>query len=341
MRTALLLGTVAISHAAAMNAKHASFHARRNAKPVDYNTVNYENVNWSKALADIDWSTIFHDKPAPTYAPEVTHAPSYEVKPTAVPEKKKPAPKPAPEPEKEKPKDLGDVLEGIIEDISDIAKAVGLGKGVNSKEPNGAVWLGSSGSDYQITFINEASKDASVICWDKSKMWNIRDGSQVFTGVKAGSKVTVSVAKGFSGGCAPVFKDSKCSFSGIIDDSILEFTADNRERGVFQISREVTMKGVVMTATGSRGCVSGVQGGDLSCIFGCANGATTCGEAGSYNIVEGSDSSGYCSLGEFNGQPEGGCQFGADGEHIQVTFSDSRDWPSTVIKAYGGEYSKK
>lgn len=343
MRSTILLGSVAVGHVAALNVKHASFHARRNAQPqVDYDAVNYDSVNWSSALADIDWSTALGgEKPtaaAPAvYDPAPTGDASYQTsqvkpKPSATSSASKPSSTSTP------PSNNGGGGGG---DVSALAESVGLALGTNSREPTGDMWIGDSGSPYQFTFQNDGDDEVGVICWQKDRMFHIREESLIFSAIPSGKSLTVSAAKGFSGGCGPVYSNSKCSFSGIIDDSILEFTANNAQYGVYQISREVNMKGRVMTATGERGCTSGVKGGKQSCIFGCAGGAATCGEAGSYNLIEGADDSGFCQTGEFNGQPEGGCQFGENGDHVTISLSNDKSWPAASFPVYAGEYSKK
>ncbi|KAF2641105.1 hypothetical protein P280DRAFT_398894, partial [Massarina eburnea CBS 473.64] len=196
--------------------------------------------------------------------------------------------------------------------------------GINAKKSNGALWIGTD-SNYKATFTNDGDQSVAVICWDAASMWINAHQPKIFVNLKAGEQTTISIAEGFSGGCGAAATDSSL-FMGLLNESILEFTAYPKEKGCFDISREINMDGLVLTSKGSQ-CTSGVSGGQLSCVFVCKSG-TSCEDAGSYAIALGAATQGPCMVGTASdGGASGGCQFG-DGEHMQVTIAGHRNWPS-------------
>lgn len=222
---------------------------------------------------------------------------------------------------------------------SDVLKAIGCKEGLNAKAPNGKIWIGDSGSKTQFTFTNDADEDSAVLCWDFSTMFDVKNKAIISVPVGAGKSITLSVAPGFSGGCGPAYKDSGFhNPSGVLNESILEFTTAPETpsmyvTGVYDISKEINMDGVVISATGNRQCTSGVKDGAVSCLFGCVGGAKTCEKTGTYGITAGNDASGMCNIGvdtAGNGGASGGCQFDPEGDHLKVTYSNSRSWPSAT-----------
>lgn len=218
---------------------------------------------------------------------------------------------------------------------ANILQGLGCSGGANSESPNDSVWIGGSGSNTQMTFTNDADEDSAVLCWSKDGMFTTKTSPIIAKNVGAGQSITLSLAPGFSGGCGAAYADSKFHMSGILDESILEFTTAPKnpgtyDFGAYDISREVNMNGIVISAVGDRGCTSGVKNGGLSCAFGCTNGASTCEKTGTYNIIAGVETSEYCmAVGKdpTTGGASGGCQFNRDGDHLQVTYSNNRSWP--------------
>jgi hypothetical protein len=217
---------------------------------------------------------------------------------------------------------------------SNIIEAIGCAKGDNPTSPNGKIWIGDGGH-VQMTWTNDADADGAVVCWpnDNNAMYHLPEQAAIAVNVGAGKSVDLSMAFGFSGACAPAFADSSFSkLSNQLNETLLEFTANGS--GVFDVSQIVTMKGSVLAATGSTKCTSGLLNGVASCLFGCVGGAATCYETGTYGITAGADTSGMCDHGSLdtrpggNGGATGGCKFNPDGDHLQVTFTNSRSWPS-------------
>lgn len=356
-QNALVLSTLAIGQAAAINHKHASFHARRSAaapgpEAIEWNTVVRDTVDYDAAIkaADIpqsEWDAIWAKnhggQPAATAAPaapakaEVAAAP--EAKPTtdaapAAPSADKSSDKPSSaKPSKAAPADSKPSKSPSTGGGSDIVKAIGCAKGNNPTSPNGGIWVGDGGH-VQMTWTNDADADGAVVCWQHNNhdMFHLKEQAAIAVNVGAGKSVDLSMAFGFSGACSPAYADSSfSSMSGQLNETLLEFTADST--GVFDVSQIVTMKGSVLAATGSRKCTSGVLNGVASCLFGCTGGAATCHETGTYGITAGADSSGMCNVGvdtKGNGGASGGCQFNPDGDHLQVTMTNSRSWPSVT-----------
>lgn len=217
--------------------------------------------------------------------------------------------------------------------LSGLTKFASLGVfregGLNARTPDAnRMWLGSDGK-YKATFINEAERDAAVICWNAKGMWINANQPQIYVHLGAGEHSTVSIPYGFSGGCGVAFTDSTLT-NGLLNESILEFTAKENHNGCFDVSREINMKGIVLSVQGSK-CTSGLKDGQLACTFVCTAG-NKCGVgAGDYDIVLGAEANGPCMVGKdpFTGDPSGGCQMG-DGEHMKVTFHDSRNWPAAL-----------
>ncbi|KAF1953767.1 hypothetical protein CC80DRAFT_138403 [Byssothecium circinans] len=326
LSTLAAAGTVTASN---LHHGHSNFHAKRDVEAKR----QYENVNWAEALKDVNWATVKfgNGASAPAAAPS---APAPEVnvasapKTTAAAEKPatsaaaKPSSTPAAATPSKAPSSGGAASDLL--DISAFSK-LGVKAGLNAKTKGNGLWLGND-SKYKATFTNDGDKNAAVICWTAAGMWINVQQPQIFVNLKAGESTTVSIPEGFSGGCGAALPDSNL-FMGLLNESILEFTAFPREKGCFDISREINMKGVVLSSKGSQ-CTSGVAGGKLSCVFVC-NAGNSCEKAGSYAIALGSASKGPCMVGTASdGGASGGCQFG-DGEHMQVTIAGHRDWPSS------------
>jgi hypothetical protein len=321
------------------------------------NIAGPEGVEWNKVVRDAvdydaaikaanipqsEWDAILGSKtaqPAPTQPAPVPEVP--EVKPTttaaappAEPTGDKPKPKPTePAPPKESQPSSGGGGGG------NVLEALGCAKGQNAQEPNGKIWIGDSGSKTQMTFTNDADEDSAIICWDFETMFSVKSKALIAVPVGAGQSITLSLAPSFSGGCGPAYADSGFhNPSGILNESILEFTTapetpDMYVTGVYDVSKEVNMDGVVISATGNRQCTSGVKDGAVSCLFGCVGGAKSCEATGTYGITAGNDESGMCNVGVDtygNGGASGGCQFEPSGDHLKVTYSNNRSWPAAT-----------
>lgn len=344
-QSALVLSTLAVGQAAAANLRHASFHARRSANAAGADTVAWNNVvrdtvDYKAATDKItqeEWDAIFASQGQPAATTAAPAAP--EVKPTT----------PA-APAKEQAKEEGPKKEEASAPApsegsgeSDVLKALGCTKGKNANSPNGDVWIGDSGSNIKATFTNDADEESAVLCWTKDGMFTTKTSALIAEPVKAGGQLTVSFAPGFSGGCGAAYADSTFHMSGILSESIFEITTapenpGQYDFGAYDISREVNMKGIVISAVGNRQCTSGVKNGQLSCAFGCTTGGNDCEATGTYNIIAGAETSEYCmakGVDPTTGGASGGCQLNRDGDHLQITYSKNRSWPSADFKSEG------
>ena len=279
---------------------------------MQWDKVNYGNGPAASAPASAPAAST--PTASPPEAP-ATPAPSAEPSPSA------PKPKPSSSPSTPSTGG-GDILSGIEE----CASKLGAKLGENSKTDNGKIWLDGD-SKYSATFTNSADKDAMVWCWGKDTMWMNANTPLISIKLSPGQTQKVSIKEGFSGGCGASFDDSTL-YMGLLNESILEFTAGAGAMGCFDISREIQMKGIVLTAKGSK-CTSGMDGSEQACTFVCIDpSAERCGAGGGdYAIAMGSASEGPCMVGKdpFTGDASGGCQMG-DGENIEVTIHGSRQW---------------
>lgn len=341
LTTLAAAGSVAANN---LNHGHAHFHAKR-----DVEKRQYENVDWAKALKDVDWKTVDFNggksaaptpapaapAPAASKQPDVVAAAA--VKPTSAPSKPAPASSSAApaKPSESKPADSKPASGGAATDLMNISawsKLGVMGSGVNAKAANSAtMWLGSDGR-YKATFTNDGSKAVALLCWQGNQMWINAAEPEIFVNLKGGESVTVSIPQGKSGGCGAALPDSVL-VDGQLSESILEFHANDNNLGAHDISREINMTGVVLTSKGSR-CTSGVIGNEMSCVYVCKSG-NKCMAAGSYGIALGAAEKGPCMIGtDDQGGRAGGCQFGSNGEHLQVTIAGHRNWPGPNTQVY-------
>lgn len=296
---------------------------------------NADDINWKRVAEDVyglspeewktllDWKTVNYGGSSSTAAPAPATASVAAAAYTPQTTQDKPSTTSTSAPAATTSKSSGgidatDLLSGLK-----LFDSLGVKAGLNSKSAGGNLWLGSDGK-YKATFVNDANKDVAVMCWDAKTMWVNANAPQIYVHLGAGQQTTVSIPEGFSGGCGAAFEDSTL-FYGLLNESILEFTANPKEKGCFDISREINMNGIVLSAKGSQ-CTSGVKNGKVACTFLCHSG-TTCKDAGSYFIEVGAEQKGPCMVGEYAGAASGGCQMG-DGEHMEVTIYGNRAWPS-------------
>lgn len=344
LSTLAAAGTVAASN---LHHGHSQFHAKRDLEAKR----QYQAVNWDQALKDVDWSKVNYGGDKSSAAPAAPAATQPASQAASEPEavvnvaaakpattSKAAAAKPsttskaaaAPTSSSASKPSTGGSIASALEDLASWSKlGVQGNSGLNAKASGDNMWIGSDGK-YKATFTNDGDKNIAILCWNAQGMWVNAHKPEIFVNVKGGESVTVSIPKGKSGGCGAALPDSTL-FMGLLNESILEFTTGDNEKGCFDISREINMDGVVMTSKGSR-CTSGIANGDNSCVFVCKNGKS-CEAAGTYGIALGSAQEGPCMVGKASdGGSSGGCQFGANGEHMQVTVKHSRSWPAVKGK---------
>lgn len=320
---ALVLGTVAVSQAAAANVRHASFHARRAAESKrDYDV---SGVDWSKVsydLSGVDWSSVFASSSTPTPTPTPSSV-KVEAAPTSAPEA---AYTPKPEPTSEeaaKPTDdnkPGNIVNDIMSGVESLIKKIGIcSVGENSETNNGKIWIGDD-SDWTVKMVNAADSDVTVFCWADAGFTGMTlnvNKPLISVALAPGASQVLSWASGFSSACAPVYPDTQLAMFGGIQNTWFEMTPPNGQpgSGCFDISRNVNMNGNSISAQGSK-CKSDMD----TCVFKCKSGGQSC--TVGYDLFN-------CDAGNGGGGgydpvmagTGGGCAMASDKEQVTVTFS--------------------
>lgn len=147
---------------------------------------------------------------------------------------------------------------------------------------------------------------------------NVRQPQISYSLPLTNSSVTISVARDISGGFATLQNhNTALSQYGQVDNTWGEFTTG--DYATVDVSRLVNMAGNAMEITvRDNGCVSSMD----RCVFECKNGAATCGDSGSYDLL-GCDNGSQpgATYGSYDGvNPDGGCQgWGANG-HLDIVL---------------------
>jgi len=194
-------------------------------------------------------------------------------------------------------------------DISRL-KTIGFAaNGQNANSNNGQCWLGSDGPNVN-TLKNAASVPVIAVVWGNQGSWMTGGTPPLITvGLAPGASQAVSCAD-ISGGIAGVYPDTKLTPFGQIQQTWEEFTFGSW--GTVDISREVYMGGNPLSVVGSK-CAANMN----QCVFTCKNGASTCFEAGTYQINNcGADVGGQQDAAMMNG----GCLMGPNAV-LTTTFS--------------------
>jgi len=337
--SAVVLSTLAVGQAAALNHRHASFHARREAaskrdmKDVKWDDVAYDlkNVDWNA----VNWSSVFASTPAakPTPTPEqkkpapvVAATPTPEPKKEAPPAPSKPAEKPVEAPKPAAPSkkpdsyETNDVVGDLMAGVASVGEAIGAKMGVNAKASNGGLWVG--GDSANGVDVTNTGEDAVWYCWVKSGFTGMSlnvNAPAISVGMKKGQTVKISAAQGVSGGCAPATANTGKSIFGGVKNTWFEFTTPTSGKtasGAFNISKNVNMKGCSISAQGST-CTSDMN----TCVFQCKDTSAESCEFG-YDLIN-------CSAGNGGGGGYdpimqgvgGGCTMADNGERLKVSFS--------------------
>ena len=156
----------------------------------------------------------------------------------------------------------------------------------------------SSGHPNKCSVKNNAGKDMLYVCWGGAGSWVNAKPPIIAQPVSSGQSAELyfaNTAGGAQGGaCAPVFSDTQMK-NGQIVETWVEATFN--QYGTCDVSKEVTMNGTPISVnTGS--CTSNMN----QCVFACLNGASTCGDAGSYQLLNpgpgcsGNAENGGCSI---------------------------------------------
>ncbi|KAF2472423.1 uncharacterized protein BDR25DRAFT_258765 [Lindgomyces ingoldianus] len=316
--SALVLGTVAVGQAAALNVRHAGFHARRQADQKR----SYDDVDWSKVsydLSNVDWSSVFASSqatatPTPSSsevkAEAVSTSPAYTPPPTTTTEAAKSTETQSSNSHQEAGNDL---LKGVESLLSNM----GVAKPASDppKSNNGKMWVGGD-SSWKTTFINGAASDVVLLCWAAEgytgMTLNVHPPALAIN-INKGAQETISFAGGVPGACCPAYSDTRLAMFGGCDNTWYEYTFGNN--GAFDITRNVNMNGNSISAKGSK-CISDMS----TCVFKCTGGVSSC-EKG-YELDNCSASNGGGGGYDSNMQGVGGgCAMGSSEEHVKVTFT--------------------
>lgn len=189
------------------------------------------------------------------------------------------------------------------------------GMGDNVFGNNGFIWIGEDGPNL-FRYTNTAGVPIILVLWDRpagddqSSFMNVRR-PKISYSLDPGAGVTVSIGAAISGGFATLNnRQTTLSQNGQIFNTFGEFTTGNGGPGsaAIDVSRLVNMNGNAMSIK------VGPCTADMNlCSFQCKNGAPTCWESGTYDLLGCTpDVNPNSGTGSFNGvDPEGGC-FGWD-----------------------------
>ena len=163
------------------------------------------------------------------------------------------------------------------------------------------VWQGTEGP-YVNTITNNAGEDVAWVAWNNGQFKLDDSSPPAFTAlIPDGQSIQVSMSNSFSGAMTAIHADTPLSLSGIISNTLVELTTG--QYGVVDISREVNMGGTNITVAQNQ-CTTSME----QCVFTCLNGATTCWEAGTYELTNcATGSQAGASYGTYGGAPSGGC----------------------------------
>ncbi|RYP66062.1 hypothetical protein DL769_006124 [Monosporascus sp. CRB-8-3] len=204
-------------------------------------------------------------------------------------------------------------------------------QGVNPTSNNGLIWIGDDG-EYTFTFTNDASYPGvqdvplTVIIWNfppgdyEASFMNVRQPQISYSLPRTGDSVTISVARDVSGAFGALHgRTTTLSQWGQLYNTWGEFTTG--EWATVDVSRLVNMGGNDMEITvRDNGCVSDMN----RCSFWCKNNMLTCGESGTYDLVNcAPGSQPGATYGTWDGiNPEGGCQGWGNGGHLDIVLRD-------------------
>lgn len=325
--SALALGTLAVSQAAAAGHRHASFHARRNAKSgledVDALQLarDLKDVEWKT----IDWSSVFaSQKPTPTPTPEV----QVKATPAAVTSSSTPVPssssQEAPKPsETVKANAISNIGEALFEGLGQVIESLKItAKPKNSVEPNGALWLGDKGdAPLRVKHINKSGKDMTLFCWVSNSGYtgftiNVNAAAVGIKLPKDGSAVVTSHGNKVPFGCSPVVPGITLPFGGVGNtwfEGEQHVTDKGENFGTFDISKNPNMNGTPISSQGSK-CKSNMN----TCVFQCKGSPASC--VTDYELLDcGPHNGGHQGYDQKERGVGGGCSMNAQ-ETITVNY---------------------
>lgn len=159
--------------------------------------------------------------------------------------------------------------------------ALGIQPGINSGSSGSGVWIGKDGA-YKNTFRNKTPHDICLVVWGDQPQYQASfvGSTQPLITIslpKHGGHETLSFADGQSGAWAGLYPTTTLTEMGQIQNTWGEFTMT--AMGVVDVSREVYMDGHPMSIKGPD-CHANMH----KCVYTCTNGASTCYEAGTYQL---------------------------------------------------------
>ncbi|KAK7750497.1 hypothetical protein SLS62_007576 [Diatrype stigma] len=224
----------------------------------------------------------------------------------------------------------GSLAFGLTLDDCEHISSIGMAdQGLNPTTNNGLIWIGNDG-DYTFTFTNAAgyagadNVPVTIVIWNfpaydyEASFMNVRQPQISYSLPMTNSSVTISVARDISGGFAALQNhNTALSQYGQVDNTWGEFTTG--DYATVDVSRLVNMAGNAMDITvRDNGCVASMD----RCVFECKNGADSCGDSGTYDLL-GCDNGSQpgATYGSYDGvNPDGGCQgWGANG-HLDIVL---------------------
>jgi hypothetical protein len=143
----------------------------------------------------------------------------------------------------------------------------------------------------------------------------------VLAKIPVGENQTVSFAPKVASACAPLYPDTPLANFGGVHNTWVEFNygpTDSSFVGTFDVSRNTRMQGDIIDARGSK-CTSNMD----TCVFKCQDpNAVSCEKGYQLDNCHASNGGGggYDVVMQGVG---GGCNMGANSEHIEVTFKNA------------------
>ncbi|RYP37234.1 hypothetical protein DL767_003053 [Monosporascus sp. MG133] len=249
---------------------------------------------------------------------------------------------------------------GLTLEDCDWMSQIGMAnQGVNPTWNNGLIWIGNDG-EYTFTFTNDASYPGvedvplTVIIWNfppgdyegnhdseplftpvtqsvhmkerfqltlfTASFMNVRQPQISYSLPRTGDSVTISVARDVSGAFGALHgHTTTLSQWGQLYNTWGEFTTG--DWATVDVSRLVNMGGNDMEITvRDNGCVSDMN----RCSFWCKNNMLTCGDSGTYDLVNcDPGSQPGATYGSWDGiNPDGGCQGWGNGGHLDIVLRD-------------------
>jgi len=323
---------------------HAAFHAKKDAEKRDLSDVDWSEalagVDWDSALSNVDWSTVDYTYSsgqsygqstqaaaapvatpatttpaahavahistaaavaATTEAPSTTLATSTTSVSTAA----------AVESSSSSSNSLVDDVLNLVQEAELLAFGV-IAAGLNAVTDTEDVWIGDDG-DYTMDITNNREDPLYLVAWGPEGSWINANVPLVTLYVPSGGSKTLSFKNGASGALSALGNGISL-VNGQVSNTWIEYTMQND--GVFDVSREVNMKGHNVEVVGPE-CTSNMT----TCVFQCTDTSVTSCEYDYelLNCATGSQSG--AQFGTYDGAASGGCGGLGSSAAMAATFS--------------------